>query len=110
MSNKDTFQIMKYLTEILPDDKLATLLNLEDIEGRSSARIAAWEGNITFLELIAGLSLLDKADYENRTPLFAACYMQHIDIGMCSIFDIFLRESDINNGSNKSVIFAPTRR
>jgi ankyrin repeat protein len=76
---------MKYLTQILPDDKLARLLNLEDSEGRTCARIAAWEGNLKFLELISNLSLLDKADFENRTPLFAACYMQHTDIGMSYI-------------------------
>ena len=48
-------------------------------QGRTAARIAAWEGHHNIIKLIGPYSKLNQSDFEDRTPLFAACYMQHID-------------------------------
>ena len=64
----------------------------QDAEGRTAARIAAWEGHHNIIKLIGPYSKLNQSDFEDRTPLFAACYMQHIDtvvqvnqINLCTV-------------------------
>lgn len=70
--------------ELVSFEQFGELLACRDAEGRTPLRLAAWQGNNAILLQLAKYTSehsldIDQGDLENRSPLFAAAYMQHAE-------------------------------
>ena len=78
-------RVLALAKTIIPKDRLSILIGSRDSEGRAPLRLAAWQGNVDLITELAKIVKehkldIDQGDLENRSPLFAACYMQQIDV------------------------------
>ena len=78
-------RVLTLAKELIPRDRFSILIGSRDSEGRTPLRLAAWQGNVELIielsKIVKDLGLdIDQGDLENRSPLFAACYMQQIDV------------------------------